>query len=330
MRLQQIYEAAESTRMADALKDDLVAVCSRSFSHNQLLCKELELRYANVKYNRSDKTLVGQELVTFLQGAAKTIIGLERVNKMLLSQLPDLHTISKFGVGLDKVDFSALSTYNINFGWTPGVNAVAVAELTIAQMLMMLRDIPASCNSTSDQRWKKIVGRQLSTMTVGIIGCGNIGVEVIKRLQPFGAKIMVNDIKSNLVLPDSVSQVELNVLLTESDIVTVHVPLDKSTKNLLDANTIAQMKQGAYLLNLARGGIVDEGAARLALQSGWLTAAAFDVLVVEPPVNNPLLQLPNFYCTPHIAGSTIESITAMGRAAIMGLDDFVEIQNVLV
>ena len=160
-------------------------------------------------------------------------------------------------------------------------------------------------------------------MQVGIIGCGHVGKDLIKLLQPFECEIFVNDI---LDYPEffkeyRITTLSLDDLLSVSDIVSIHVPLNDSTKNLINAERLLLMKPTAVLINTARGGLVDEYALRTALVSSALAAAAFDVFSIEPPEDDKLLRLDNFISTPHIGGSSIEAIIAMGQSAIDGLDN---------
>lgn len=167
------------------------------------------------------------------------------------------------------------------------------------------------------------MGGQLSGRTVGIVGCGHIGKDLVRMLQPFECKILVNDIRNYKEFYDeySIEAVELEELLGRSDIVTLHVPLDHTTKDMITAERLALMKPEAILINAARGGLVDEKALKNMLINGKLAAAALDVFGVEPPQDFELLELPNFLVTPHIGGSSREAILAMGRAAIDGLDN---------
>lgn len=163
----------------------------------------------------------------------------------------------------------------------------------------------------------------LSGRTVGIIGCGFIGKDLVELLQPWGCTLLANDI---LDFPDfysrcDVTPVDLEELLQRSDVVTLHVPLDESTRNMISAARLALMKPSAILINAARGGLVDEVALKAMLVTKRLAAAAFDVFAAEPPQDQELLNLPNFLVSPHIGGSAAEAILAMGRAAIDGLDE---------
>jgi phosphoglycerate dehydrogenase-like enzyme len=300
-----------------------VAVCSRSFSQHPVLRAELLARYEKVTFNNAGLSLRGDSLVDFLRGHDKAITALEVVDAKVLSQLPELKTISKYGVGLDTIDQQAMRTYGKRLGWTPGVNRRSVAELVIAFAISMLRHIPAANREVLAGTWRQHVGGQLSGRTIGIVGCGNVGQEVVQLLRPFGCRTLINDIREYPAFYKeySIEPVSLDSLLADSDVVTLHVPLDETTRGLLHAGRLARMKPTAILINTARGTIVDESALKRALQDGRIAAAAFDVFAAEPPQDNELLSLPNFLATPHIGGSAEEAILAMGRAAIEQLED---------
>ena len=174
-----------------------------------------------------------------------------------------------------------------------------------------------------DGSWRQHVGGYLSGRTVGIIGCGFVGKDLVPLLSAFGCTILVNDIKdfSEFYSLHNVKPVSLDELMLNSDIVTLHVPLDQSTCGMLNADKLALLKSDAILINVARGGLVDELALKQMLKSNRIAAAGFDVFTVEPPKDRELLELPNFLVTPHIGGSAEEAILAMGRAAIDGLDN---------
>lgn len=302
--------------------EDRVAVCSRSFSKNPVLREELLARYARVSFNDAGEQLEGAGLVRFLSGHEKAITALETVSEEVLCQLPQLKVISKYGVGLDMIDREAMRKFGKHLGWTPGVNRRSVSELVIAFAIALLRHIPAANREVLSGTWRQHVGRQLTGKTVGIVGCGHIGKDLVPLLNAFECRVLANDI---LDFPDfyarhSVEAMSLDHLLAESDIVTLHVPLNESTRGMLDARRLARMKTSAILINCARGGLVDENGLREMLTSGRLAGAGFDVLADEPPGDRRLLDLPNFLVTPHIGGSSFEAILAMGRAAIQGLD----------
>jgi len=300
---------------------DKVAVCSRSFSSHQILRKELLNHFCNVTFNETGKSLSGKDLIEFLKGHTMAITALETIDEQLLSQLPELKVIGKYGVGLDMIDLDALKKYNIKLGHTPGVNKNAVAELVISFAIGMLREIFIENQRIKNGIFKQNRGKELGSLTFGILGCGNVGKRVVELLKPFGPTIIVCDIVNydNFYKDHSITSLPLDELLSQSDILSIHVPLDHSTKNLLNKEKLSLMRQGSFIINTARGNIVDENGLLELLRSNHIKSAAFDVFGAEPPTNNELINLPNFFCTPHIGGSTEESILAMGKAAIQGL-----------
>jgi phosphoglycerate dehydrogenase-like enzyme len=287
-----------------------------------VLRTELLARYAQVTFNDAGLQLAGDSLVDYLSGHDKAITGLEMIDDYLLSRLPELQVIGKYGVGLDMIDLNAMSRHGKRLGWTGGVNRRSVSEMVISFAVAMLRHIPAAQQEVLSGTWRQHVGGLLSGRTVGIIGCGFIGKDLVELLQPWNCTLLANDI---LDFPDfyahySVTPVGLEELLQRSDVVTLHVPLDESTRNMISAARLVLMKPSAILINAARGGLVDEAALKGMLVTKRLAAAAFDVFSVEPPQDQELLALPNFLVSPHIGGSAEEVILAMGRAAIDGLD----------
>ncbi len=302
---------------------DKVAVCSRSFSNNPILRGELLARYQHVSFNDAGLQLKGDSLVEFLRGHDKAITALETIDEFILAKLPELNVISKYGVGLDMIDMAAMRTHGKRLGWTGGVNRRSVSELVISFAIAMLRHVPAAHREVLSGTWRQHVGGHLSGRTIGIIGCGHIGKDLVPLLKAFGCPILVNDIRDypEFYAAHNIEVVSLDALLARADIVTLHVPLDDSTRGMLDATRLALLKSSAVLINAARGGLVDEEALKQMLLGKRLAAAAFDVFAVEPPQDTELLALPNFLVTPHIGGSAHEAILAMGRAAIDGLDE---------
>jgi phosphoglycerate dehydrogenase-like enzyme len=299
-----------------------VAVCSRSFSRNPILRDKLMALYKHVTFNDLGLQLEGDDLVEFLRGHDKAITGLERLDEYVLSRLPELKVVGKYGVGLDMIDLDAMREHGKRLGWTSGVNRRSVSELVIAFAIAMLRHVPAAHREVLAGNWRQHVGGYLTKRTVGIIGCGNIGKDLVSLLKVFDCPILVYDIRDYREFYEShaIEAVSLEELLTRSDIVTLHVPLDESTHNMLDAQRLALLKPSALLINASRGGLVDERELKVMLRDNRLSAAAFDVFAVEPPQDYELLGLPNFLVTPHIGGSANEAMLAMGMAAIDGLD----------
>ncbi|MBI1870515.1 MAG: phosphoglycerate dehydrogenase [Chlamydiae bacterium] len=299
-----------------------IAVTSRSFSKHPILRAELSEKYSHVRFNDGGISLSGDALVSFLKGQVKAIIALEVLKEEILSFLPDLKVISKFGVGLDRLDLEALSRHKIELSWTPGVNRRSVSELVLGFTLVLLRHLALLHQEVRSGKWQQRKGQYLTGRTIGVVGCGYVGKDLIELLQPFQCRILCHDLRedAHLIHQFGVQYVSLEKLLTQSDVVSLHLPLTETTQNILDKKRLSLMKSTAILINTSRGGLVDEEALKMMLKEERLAGAAFDVFRMEPPTDTELLRLPNFIATPHIGGSTEEGILAMGRAAIAGLE----------
>lgn len=300
-----------------------VAVASRSFSRHPVLRAELLARYPDVTFNDAGLSFAGDALVAFLAGHDKAITALERLDEGVLARLPELKVVGKYGVGLDMIDLSAMSRLGKTLGWTGGVNKRSVSELVIAAAIALLRYIPQGNALVREGGWTQLMGRQLSQRVVGIVGCGHIGKDLAVLLKAFGCRVLAHDINDfpDFYAAHGIEARGLDALLAEAEIVTLHLPNDASTRNILSAGRLARMRPGAILINMARGGLVDEVTVKTMLMEGRLAGAAFDVFAAEPPTDLELLRLPNMLALPHIGGSAEEAVLAMGRAAIDGLDN---------
>jgi len=300
-----------------------VAIGSRSFSKHPVLRAELASRYPDATFNDDGLALKGDVLIDYLRGHEKAVIALEPITEAVLTALPELKVISKFGVGYDKLDLDAMARHGVALGWQGGVNKRSVSELTICFALDLLRHVSRSDREVRGGQWNLRPGRQLSDRTVGIIGCGHVGKDLAILLKAFGCRVLAHDILDfhEFYEAHGVEACGLDELLTAADIVTLHLPLDASTRNFMSAERLALMRSDALLINAARGGLVDEPALKGMLRDGRLAGAALDVFATEPPEDPELLNLQNFLAVPHIGGSTDEGILAMGRAAISGLEN---------
>lgn len=303
-----------------------IAVASPSFSKNESLRDELICLFPNATFNLSGQVLSGDQLIEFLANADAAVIGTECINDRILTELPRLRYISKYGVGMDNLDQAACERHRISIGWTGGVNRTSVAEMTLAFMITLSRNMIQTALQLKTGTWHKNGGAQLTGKTVGIIGVGNIGKELIRLLAPFNCRILACDIVDQSDYYESVGvvPVELRTLLNVSDFVTIHTPLTPETRYLINSDTLALMKPTAFLVNTARGGIVNQSDLKMALKSGVIAGAALDTYETEPPADLEFLQLPNLFCTPHIGGNAVEAVLAMGRSAIMHLKDHFE------
>lgn len=299
-----------------------VAVTSRSFSRHPVLREELLKRYPDAVFNETGRALTGAELIDFLKGHEKAITALDRLDDATFAALPDLKIVAKYGVGLDMIDLAAMSRRGIRLGWTGGVNKRSVSELVIAATISLLRHLPTATREVENGIWRQPMGGHLSGRTVGIVGCGHIGKDLVVLLKAFGCALLAHDIRDfpAFYARHGVIATGLDDLLGRADVVTLHLPLDDSTRGIIDARRLGLMRKDAVLINAARGGLVDEAALKAALIGGRLAGAAVDAFASEPPDDMELLRLPNFLATPHIGGSAEEAVLAMGRAAIDGLD----------
>lgn len=240
-----------------------------------------------------------------------------KVTADVLAKAPKLRVIGRAGVGVDNVDLAAATEAGVLVMNTPGGNAVSVAEHTLALMLAMARSIPEASLSTKSGKWekKRFLGNELRGKTLGVVGLGSIGREVVRRARPFEMRIMAADpyVSSRTAADLGIELVDLPTLYANSDYVTLHVALTHETQGMLNERTFGQMKRGVRIVNCARGELVDGEALCHALESGQVAAAALDVFQTEPPVvGDPLMKFPQLIATPHIGGSTEEAQEIVG------------------
>jgi D-3-phosphoglycerate dehydrogenase len=234
-----------------------------------------------------------------------------------LKKAPKLKVIGRAGVGVDNVDLPAATAAGVLVMNTPGGNAVSVAEHTIALMLSMARSIPQASASTRAGKWekKKFLGSELRGKTLGILGLGSIGREVVKRARAFEMRILAHDpyVTSQIAKDLGIELASLPELYRHSDYITVHVSLTPETDKILNKDAFAQMKHGVRIVNCARGELIDEGALKEAVESGKVAGAALDVFGKEPTdAAYPLFPFENMIATPHIGGSTEEAQEIVG------------------
>jgi D-3-phosphoglycerate dehydrogenase len=252
-----------------------------------------------------------------------------KVNKDVLAKAPRLRVIGRAGVGVDNVDMKAATAAGILVMNTPGGNAVSVAEHTLGLMLAMARSVPQATASTKAGKWekKKFLGTELRGKTLGVMGLGSIGREVVKRARAFEMRVIATDPYVN-----SVAAAELGVKLTsrdelfaESDYITLHVALTTETQGMLNDSAFERMKKGVRIVNCARGELIDGEALCRAMQSGKVAGAALDVFQTEPPAaGEPLLAIDSMIATPHIGGSTEEAQEIVGVRIVEQLVEYLQ------
>lgn len=298
----------------------LILITSRSFGQVVPVGKELltsagfELRHiAPIRGSH----LAPEDLVAVVKQEEPYAIvcGVEPITADVLAASKKLRLVVKHGVGVDNIDLDAAASLGIVVAYTPDTNTEAVADLTLGLILALLRGICKADNSTREGKWDRFIGHELGALTVGLIGTGRIGSAVARRVHAFGAHILAYDLVQNTALVEKygVRYVALNELLSTSDIVSLHVPLTPETRGMIGAKELSLMKPSAYLVNTARGELVDEEALYRFLRDRRIAGAALDVFSKEPPKGSPLLQLDNVIVTPHIGAYTYQAIERMDR-----------------
>ena len=233
------------------------------------------------------------------------------IDREVLSKATQLKVVGRAGVGVDNVDLEAATEHGILVMNSPGGSTMTTAEHTIAMLFALARNIPQAYSSLKAHQWEKtrFKGVELTGKTLGVVGLGRIGSEVARKCQAMGMNVIAYDpyINPEANLTSGLVLVDITQIYRESDFITVHVPLTDDTRNLINKDTIAQMKSGVRILNCARGGIINEADLYAALKAGKVAGAAFDVFESEPNTESPLMSLDNFIATPHLGASTVEA-----------------------
>ena len=249
------------------------------------------------------------ELIGKYDGLA--IRSASKVTPTIVNAATNLKVIGRAGIGTDNIDKEAASKKGIIVMNTPFGNMITTAEHAIAMMFAVARQIPEASESTHAGKWEKskFMGVELTNKTLGVIGIGNIGGIVADRARGLKMKVVAFDptLSEEKIAEKGAEKVELDELLSRADFITLHTPLIDATRNILSRENLAKTKKGVRIVNCARGGLVDEAALAELLQSGHVAGAAFDVFAEEPAKDNPLFNLPNVVCTPHLGAATTEA-----------------------
>jgi len=280
---------------------------------------ELEELVGEVIYNPTGKPLRSAEVAHLLPGIDGYIAGVDAIDRAALQAADRLKVISRYGVGLDSVDLQAAAERGIVVTCTPGANTVSVAELAVGLLLSLARQIPEGASALRQGNYPRLSGVCLEGKTVGIIGLGAIGKELARRLRGFDCRLLACDPAPDRGFAEThgIELLSLEDLLPLSDFVSLHLPLLPETRALVNHEFLTKMKRGAFLVNTARGEIVEESALLEVLQSGHLRGAALDVFAVEPPsADNPLLALKQVIATPHLGSQTDSATNRMGWMAL--------------
>ncbi len=301
-----------------------IAVASRSFSKNQLLLGELrELGLEVVPNSNGESFRSSESIAAFIGDAELAVIGLEPMDAEVLVACPKLELVAKYGVGLDSIDQPALADAGVRLGWTGGVNKRSVTELTLAFALGHLRNVTPSVELMRRGTWLKDGGRQLTDVSFGIIGLGNIGTDVALILRAFGTKVIFHDIvdKVEVAAELGIEPAPLATILETCDVVSLHVPCTPLTHLMIGEEQLLRMKTDALLINTARGDLVAFHDAIRAVRGGQIGGFATDVYPLEPFEHTDYVDDPHVYFTPHIGGNAAEAVLAMGRSAIAHVRD---------
>jgi D-3-phosphoglycerate dehydrogenase len=248
------------------------------------------------------------------------------IDREVLEQAPRLRVIGRAGIGVDNIDIEAATQRGVLVMNTPGANAMAAAEHTLALMLALARHIPQADQSMRARKWdkKNFLGTELYNHTLGIIGLGRIGSIVANRASDMKMRVLAYDpyISADVAAKLGVELVSLGEIFRESDFITLHTPLTKETRGLLDEAAFKKMKAGVRIINCARGGIIDEAALYEAIKEGRVAGAALDVFSKEPPMDSPLLTLPQIIATPHLGASSEQAQINVSTAIAEQMVDY--------
>jgi D-3-phosphoglycerate dehydrogenase len=280
---------------------------------NRLPLELLENAGIDYLINPLNKKLTEDQLADMVADFDVIIAGTELITDKVMARAPNLKLISRVGVGLDGVDLMAAKKRGIQVAYTPDAPAPAVAELTLGMMLNLLRSVHVSNAQMHEGKWQRIFGRRLAEITVGIIGVGRIGTRVLRRTKAFGTpRILVNDTMPNYELNREfkLDWVTKEQIYKEADLISLHLPLTRLTKNMIRREQLLSMKPDAIIINTARGGIINEGDLHDVMMAGHLSGAAIDVFEHEP-YSGPLSQIERCLLTAHMGSMSVDCRTRM-------------------
>ena len=276
-----------------------------------------------LEFNPYGRKITLSELKVMLTGVDALIAGTEELNKETLELANNLKLISRVGIGLDGIDWKEIKRRKIEVAYTPEAPTLSVAELTLGFILDLSRGITNTTINMRNRVWERYSGMELTGKTVGIIGLGRIGKTLVRLLEPFNCKILVNDIKADeeFIKKNNLTLAKKEVIYKEADFVTLHVPLTKLTRNLINEEVFKLMKKDAFLINDSRGPVVSEKALYKALKQDQIKGAAIDVYEKEP-YSGILCELNNIILTSHMGSCSEESRRAMEIGAAQAVVDF--------
>lgn len=275
--------------------------------------------------NPYGRKMTREEIMKLLEGSVGLVAGTECLDEAVLSRVPTLRVISRCGASCDNIDLKATERQEIAVFNTPDAPTNAVAELALAGILNLLRKVSFADRCIRASKWKKEMGFLLREKTVGILGLGRIGKCLVQLLQPFNVKIFAYDIEQDnkFAANNNVTYSDLDYVVAQADILSLHLPYSEDTHHVIDQRRIALMKPNGFLINLSRGGLVDETALTKALRDGRLAGAYLDTFE-EEPYQGPLCDFPNVLLTPHVGSYAIECRVRMETKAVTNLIDYLK------
>jgi D-3-phosphoglycerate dehydrogenase len=274
-----------------------------------------------VEHDAHDMQMKEDTLVRLIPEADGLVTALEAVTPRVLSAAPRLRVITATGVGYDHIDVEAATKRGVTVCISAGSNHQSVAELTLGLMIALARDIVGGDRALHAGGWARLGGPELRGKTLGIVGLGRVGKSVALLARAFGMQILACDVALDHTFATThcIEYVPLQKLLPAADFVSLHCPLVPATRRLMNDKTLALMKRTAYLINTARGPVVDEAALARALGAGTIAGAALDVFEAEPSISAELRELPNVILTPHMGGSADEALARMMELALLNV-----------
>jgi D-3-phosphoglycerate dehydrogenase len=308
-----------------------VVIATRSFGSSserpQQILAEAGCELIKVDINKATDA----EYTAALQAADAAIVGSRPITAAMISATHKLRVICMHGVGVDHIDRDAARAKGVIVANCPGANADGVADLTLGLMLAAARRIPYYMQALLRGEWGHAVGVEIWQKTLGLIGLGRIGRGVAERAAGFQMRVLVYD---PYLSPDAIVEIgaepaDLDRVFAEADFLSLHAPATPETRRLINRDTLRKMKSTAYLINTARGDLVDEQALYEALTTGVIAGAALDVYNTEPPGDNPLLTLPNVVATPHIGAHSREATTNASVMAAQNVAHVLQTGDVL-
>lgn len=296
----------------------VILTTPRSFAGCKRARDLLQQAGHEVRVQTAAKPYTANELLPVIQGVDALIAGLDEINsEVIKASAPTLKVIARNGAGYNNIDMEAARRYGVLVTVTPGANSISVCELAFALMMALARKAHLMDGNIRQGRWLRVPGSELFEKTLGVLGTGAIGSELIKRCRAFGMKVLAYDLFPNEELSRNyaVTYTNLETIYREADYLSLHLPSTAQTDRIINAGAIALMKQGATIINTARGELIDEAALLAALESGRLAGAGLDAFTHEPFIDQRFFHLDNVIMTPHSGAYTAESVERTSAAA---------------